>query len=256
MVTSLPDVTELRNPPLSISSAAEYSLWFTATVEVLVSKLRRNCVAVFFQTDAVCGEAFIDKAALCAAGAAQAGGAPFFHKIALRAPLGALKRSTPGFTHVLCFVGPSGLDAPVSSAARGAERRWPDTFARGATAWPRGIGADAARLAAAFLRDGLGADTMLNPFCGTGITLAAANDAGMDALGVDLSPKRARHARLMQLVASGDGGALVPARSSDRVVGRGGASAERAAPAADSDALPVGSHEATGDGRTACAMPG
>jgi hypothetical protein len=41
---------------------------------------------------------------------------------------------------------------------------------------------------------------LLDPFCGHGALLAAANAAGMDCIGVELSSKRARKARNIRLV--------------------------------------------------------
>ena len=59
---------------------------------------------------------------------------------------------------------------------------------------------------------------MCDPFCGSGTVLAAANHLGLDALGVELSAKRARHAMVLQLYKSEDG-QLLARRSSDRAPG-------------------------------------
>lgn len=59
---------------------------------------------------------------------------------------------------------------------------------------------------------------MCDPFCGSGTVLAAANHLGLDALGVELSAKRARHAMVLQLFKTEDG-QLLARRSSDRAPG-------------------------------------
>lgn len=72
VVTSLPDVTELSGPPLNLTSADAYSTWFRQTVALITSKLRRDSVAVFYQTSTQFGGQFIDKSFLCSAGASGA----------------------------------------------------------------------------------------------------------------------------------------------------------------------------------------
>jgi hypothetical protein len=63
--------------------------------------------------------------------------------------------------------------------------------------WPRAIGVDAAVLGVRFLRDVVNQTKVVDPFCGLGTILAAANALGLDAEGVDLSPQKCdRAARL------------------------------------------------------------
>ncbi len=56
---------------------------------------------------------------------------------------------------------------------------------------------------------------MLDPFCGSGSVLAAAaHVGGMDAIGLEISPKKSRHAAVLQLYRADDG-SLVAQRSTD-----------------------------------------
>lgn len=65
------------------------------------------------------------------------------------------------------------------------------------------MGIHAARTAAKWCKSA-GATTIIDPFCGKGTILAVANSMGMRAVGVELSPKRARIAARIQLVKATD----------------------------------------------------
>eukprot|EP00277_Geminigera_cryophila_P027642 CAMPEP_0179470130 /NCGR_PEP_ID=MMETSP0799-20121207/50640_1 /TAXON_ID=46947 /ORGANISM="Geminigera cryophila, Strain CCMP2564" /LENGTH=132 /DNA_ID=CAMNT_0021276993 /DNA_START=126 /DNA_END=524 /DNA_ORIENTATION=- len=60
--------------------------------------------------------------------------------------------------------------------------------------WSKAIGVDAAILGARFLKERMGVQCVVDPFCGTGTILAAANILGMDAVGVDLSLAKTQRA--------------------------------------------------------------
>ena len=113
----------------------------------------------------------------------------------------------------------------------------PDVIHRGDVAWGKAMGVDAAVWTARFLRNDIGAKEVCDPFCGSGTVLAAANHMGLDALGVELSAKRARHATLLQLFKTEDG-QLIARRSSDRAPGTdeaGDDGDETDAPESDAD---------------------
>ena len=61
-------------------------------------------------------------------------------------------------------------------------------------AWARAMGVDSAFEAIQFLRlaSPHASTCVVDPFCGVGTVLVAANEAGMDAVGVDLSRARCR----------------------------------------------------------------
>jgi tRNA G10 N-methylase Trm11 len=56
------------------------------------------------------------------------------------------------------------------------------------------MGSAACDAAIAFIAS-TGATTVVDPFCGQGTALAAANTAGLSAIGVELSKRRAAKAR-------------------------------------------------------------
>jgi SAM-dependent methyltransferase len=69
----------------------------------------------------------------------------------------------------------------------------------GAMVWAKAMGAHACLAACAYLRDDAATRLVVDPFCGHGTVLAAANALGLDAIGVDLSEKRCRAARRLVL---------------------------------------------------------
>ncbi len=97
------------------------------------------------------------------------------------------------------------------------------------------MGVDAAVWCCRFLRNDIGETAVCDPFCGSGTVLAAANHFGLDAVGVDLSPKRARHAMSLRLYKTEEG-VLLARRDTDRQLpGELAAQAASAAAAGDEE---------------------
>jgi hypothetical protein len=133
----------------------------------------------FVQTDRLWRGQWIDKASLIADAANSAPIA--WHKIALRRSVGATDLHRPTFSHVLAYRGRPG-------------RRTPDVIESGPYLWRNGIGTNVADAVAGWLAEN-GAHSMLNPFCGHGTLLLAAEREGMVASGCDIDAARAAIAR-------------------------------------------------------------
>lgn len=185
VVTSLPDWSEFSGWTLQ-----RWSDWFlTAAVEVL-SSTPDDGVAIFFQTDIRTEENWVDKGFLCSLAARELGLRTLWHKAVCRVPAGHASRKRAAYAHLLCFS--RQVRYPLTHAT-------PDVLPEGGvTSWTRGMGWNACLAACRFIRSHTASHTLLDPFCGEGMTLAAANSVGLNALGVELSPKRARAARLQQ----------------------------------------------------------
>ncbi|HMJ10273.1 MAG TPA: hypothetical protein VK524_02650 [Polyangiaceae bacterium] len=186
LVTSLPDASELRH--LEFES---WRKWFVDTVALACSKLNDDAVAIFFQTDVKRQGVWVDKGFLLQLAAERAGSALLWHKIVCRAPAGVTTYGRPAYAHLMCFSRALRLAASQSSA---------DVLPElGDMTWPRAMGLAACASACRFLRAHTACRTVVDPFCGIGTMLAVAEAHAFDAIGVELSKKRAERARTLKL---------------------------------------------------------
>jgi hypothetical protein len=182
VVTSMPDVSELEGHDL-----AAWRAWFEGAARALLRWVPDEGVAIFFQSDVRHDGAWIDKGYLVQRAAEDVGARLVWHKIVCRHPPGSISLGRPTYSHMLCF-----SRSPRSSG----RRPGPDVIAdAGAMTWSRAMGLGACRVACRFLRDETATTVVVDPFCGRGSVLAVANAMGLDAIGVELSPKRCRAAR-------------------------------------------------------------
>lgn len=179
--TSLPDHSEL--PALGVDG---WRAWFVATVALACRAVADDAVAIFYQTDVKHDGRWIDKGHLVMCGADAAASHALWHKVVCRVPAGTTTYGRPAYAHLVCVSRARRL-APGASTA--------DVLpALGAMSWSRAMGAAACDAAIAFIVS-TGARTVVDPFCGQGTALAAANAHGLDAVGVELSRRRAAKAR-------------------------------------------------------------
>jgi hypothetical protein len=181
IVTSLPDHSEL--PALGVDG---WRRWFVDTVALACRAVADEAVAMFYQTDVKHDGRWIDKGHLVLLGADAAGSHALFHKIVCRVPPGTTTFGRPAYAHLICVSRARRL-APGAST--------PDVLPElGAMSWSRAMGAAACEAAVHFLAS-IGARVVVDPFCGQGSILAAANAHGLGAVGVELSRRRAARAR-------------------------------------------------------------
>ena len=181
LFTSLPDHSEL--PELGVEG---WKRWFVETVALACGAIADDAVALFYQTDVKHDGRWIDKGHLVLTGAERADSHALFHKIVCRVPAGMTTFGRPSYAHLIGVSRARRL-APGAST--------PDVLpALGAMSWSRAMGSAACEVAIAFIAT-TGARTVVDPFCGQGSALAAANAAGLDAIGVELSKRRAARAR-------------------------------------------------------------
>jgi hypothetical protein len=182
IVTSLPDVSE---------TGFEFDVWqtwFQNAAACILQWCAPDGFAAFFQSDIRHHGAWISKAGLVLQAANGTGARLVWHKIALRQPLGTLGFARPSYSHLLCLTqqGKWSLKSPG-----------PDVFDAGEQSFSLGTGLIAAKLACSYLRNNTDTDTIVDPFCGEGAILAAANACGMHAIGVERHERRAAKARAL-----------------------------------------------------------
>lgn len=182
VITSMPDFSEF--PSLTLE---EWKTWFTRAAALILSRLPDDGVAIFYQTDIKVDGTWVDKSYLCQKAAEETGHALLWHKTVCRKEPGTVSYGRPGYSHLLCFS--RGLRLDLSKSVT-------DVLPRtGETTWTRGMGTEVCLLACHFVLKNTSTRTIVAPFCGHGTVLAVANSLGLDAIGIELSPKRSRKAR-------------------------------------------------------------
>lgn len=185
-VASMPDFSEF--PGLTLTQWKE---WFIEAAHLIMSRCPDEGVSVFYQSDIKHEGVWIDKAYLCQKAAEKLGIDLIWHKIICRAPIGVATFGRPSYSHILCFSKRLRPSLSMSTA---------DVLPQvGDKTWQRGMGLEASLMVAKFIAEQTKTKTVINPFCGQGSMLAAANQLGLNAIGIERSPKRAQKARLLKI---------------------------------------------------------
>jgi len=183
-ITSLPDVSEV---PLDFGRWKE---WFVDTTSRIIDRCPTDGIALFYQTDIKHDGKWVDKGYLCATGAERARADLLWHKIVCRREPGTTTFGRPAYAHMLCFS--RGVRADPGRSTM-------DVLpTMGHMPWVRSMGVEACKFACQAVLDMTATRTVVDPFCGVGTVLAVANAMGMDAVGVELSRKRAEKAQRLR----------------------------------------------------------
>jgi hypothetical protein len=186
VITSLPDVSEV--PPHDLP---RWQRWFTDAAQMIIERVPDDAVAIFFQSDIKYEGVWIDKGYLVHKAAENVGAALLWHKIACRKPAGTVVFGRAGYSHLLCYS--RALRPPLSNSTA-------DVLADvGAMTWSKAMGVKACALAVRFVLRETRHRTVIDPFCGYGTVLAAANAVGLDAVGVELSKRKCRRAEALKV---------------------------------------------------------
>jgi hypothetical protein len=169
----------------------QWKRWFHETVMTIVRWIPADGMAIFFQSDIRVDGRWIDKGYLVMRAAEAAGADLVWHKIICRKPPGTISQGRPTYAHLICLSSPSAEGPPPYL------RPGPDVLGDGGfKSWPRAMGDGACDLACRYLADETPTRLIIDPFCGEGSILAAANAMGFETIGIDLSPRRCRLAAM------------------------------------------------------------
>jgi hypothetical protein len=186
VVTSLPDASEI--PQLGFEG---WRNWFIETSSLICSRIHPKSLAIFYQTDVKRDGLWVDKSYLVSRGAEATQSKCLFHKVVCRAPPGITTFGRPAYAHILAFSRHLRLEKSQASA---------DVLpSLGEMTWARAMGLNASEAIAEFLKKHTPITRIIDPFCGHGTMLAVANKHGFEAIGVEISAKRAGKAQLLEL---------------------------------------------------------
>ncbi len=185
VVTSLPDVSEVPEKGFD-----GWRAWFIEAARRVIRWVPQEGVAIFFQSDIRYRGAWVDKGYLVLRAAEEEGALVVWHKIVCRKPPGTISHGRSTYSHMIC----------VSRSLHVPRHPGPDVLAdTGRMTWTKAMGVNACRLACRYLQDDTTTRVVVDPFCGHGTVLAVANSQGLDAVGVELSAKRSRVARTLEV---------------------------------------------------------
>lgn len=185
-IASMPDISEFQKATL-----IEWKEWFSNTARLVMEKTPDDGVSIFYQSDIKVEGTWIDKAYIIQKVAESLGHELLWHKIVCRYPAGTITFGRPAYSHMLCFSKKFRIDISKNT---------PDVLGViGDKTWERGMGYHACDLIARFLSKETKTKTLIHPFCGEGGMLAVANTWGLDGIGIERSPKRAKRAETIQV---------------------------------------------------------
>jgi hypothetical protein len=186
VVTSLPDISEV--PHLGFDG---WKQWFESAARLTMDCVPDEGVAIFFQSDIRHAGLWVDKGFLVSKAAQLAGMVTLFHRIVCYEPPGTETFGRATYAHFLGF-------ARVWNPSRSlpAAHVIPNAGPKSST---KSMGVNICLDACRFVASQTSTRTIVDPFCGFGTVLAAANACGLDAIGVDLSVRMCRRARALQI---------------------------------------------------------
>lgn len=186
-VASLPDISEFQTMTLD-----QWKQWFMTTAKLVLSRTPDDGVTIFFQSDIKYEGEWVDKGYLVQKMAEESGHSLLWHKVICRAPAGTATFGRPAYSHLLCFS--KGLR--LHDVSKSTADVIPDL---GEKTWQRGMGLNVCLMIAKFIKTQTKSHTLIHPFCGEGSMISVAEAMGLQAIGIERSPKRADKARRLEL---------------------------------------------------------
>lgn len=183
IVTSLPDYAEGF-----WTSFEEWEAWWRVAASACMAAIGPRVPVVFYQTDRRHDGVWLSKAASLHDTARAMGLQCVWHKIVLRRDVGAVDKRRPGYSHLVAF----GRRVRPGSA-------WPDVHPSGPQVYvdgmPYRVTYDVVSWATRY------GSPIVDPFCGRGTVLAAANALNVPAIGCDIDADQCAAARTLELPA-------------------------------------------------------
>ena len=180
IITSMPEMEEVN---LKIK---EYEVFFRATAKACISSIKDDGYCIFLQTDRKY-HGWVDKGYWITDEARTLGFHTVWKKIALTKEVGKADLFRPTYSTMLCFT----KEGNVGKLS-------PDVIYSGEKTYTHAFGLEAVSLCVDYVKS-QGVKKIVDPFCGSGTTLAVANKMGLDAIGIDISKEACVAARKLKI---------------------------------------------------------
>ena len=164
----------------------EYETFMRAAAKACFSSIKPNGYCIFLQTDRKY-HGWVDKGYWITDEARALGFHTVWKKIALTKEVGRADLFRPTYSVMLCFT----KDGRVG-------KLFPDVIYSGEKTYTNAFGIEAVSLCIEYVKS-QGVKQVVDPFCGSGTTLAVSNNLGLNAIGVDISKEMCMAARKLKL---------------------------------------------------------
>lgn len=180
IITSMPEMEEVN---LKIK---EYEAFFRKAARACFSSMNDEGYCIFLQTDRK-HHGWVDKGYWITDEGRNLGFHTVWKKIALTKEVGKADLFRPTYSTMLCFT----KEAKVGKLL-------PDVIYSGDKTYTHAFGVESVSLCVDYVKS-QGVKKIVDPFCGSGTTLAVANKMGLDAIGVDISKEACEMARKLKI---------------------------------------------------------
>ncbi len=180
IITSIPEMEEVG------LTVKDYETFFRLAAKLCFEAVTEDGYCIFLQTDRKY-HGWIDKGYWITDEARTLGFHTVWKKIALTRDVGKADLFRPTYSTMLCFT-KKGLVGKL----------FPDVIEAGEKTYTHAFGINAVALCVEYVKDAK-IKKVVDPFCGSGTTLAVANEFGLDAVGVDIDKASCEKARKLKV---------------------------------------------------------
>jgi len=164
----------------------EYDPFFRSAAVACLEAVKDDGYCIFLQTDRKY-HGWVDKGYWITDEAMKLGFHMVWKKIVLNRDVGKADLFRPTYSVMLCYT-KKGLVGKL----------FPDVIMTGEKTYTHAFGIDAVTLCIEYIKS-RGIKKVVDPFCGSGTTLAVANKFGLDAIGIDIAKEYCEKARKLKI---------------------------------------------------------